>query len=334
MELPKLRFVGAALSLALAANAGAAIWPEQWGSAVRVSTSPAKLADKAIWAEYGLEEGEVARYERDGKQFQATALRLHDSTSALAAYQWQMPPQAEPSTLERLAANIPGGLVVAHGNYWLRFDDHRPNEIDLVTLYEVLPHLHQAPLPTLPDFFPKEGLATGTQRYILGPEALARFAPAIPPSVAAFRLGAEGQIGSFNGGDGDTRLALFSYPTPAMAREQAEAFGALPGVLVKRSGPLVAAILSSPSPDEAERILAKVRYQGAVSWSEYVPSQRDNIGDLIYNIVILILILAGFSIVGGIAVGGTRTLWRELIRRGDEVEPEPMILLNIRDRQR
>ena len=78
--------------------------------------------------------------------------------------------------------------------------------------------------------------------------------------------------------------------------------------MAKRSGPLVAVIVSPPDPDVAERLLAKVRYQAEMTRDEYVPTRRDNIGDLVINVFILIGILLVFATLPGLLVGGFRVL--------------------------
>ena len=183
-------------------------------------------------------------------------------------------------------------------------------------------------MPTLPDYLPSGDLVPNSERYVLGPEALARFAPGIPPSVAAFRLGAEAQLGAFRGPGGEMRLVIFNYPTPQIAIQQYEAFVKLPGVVAKRTGPLVAVVLAPPNADAAEHLLAQVRYQGAITISERVPTQRDNIGDLIVNAFELIGILLVFALVSGLAFGGARAFRR----RGKGADRDAMIVLDLRER--
>jgi hypothetical protein len=85
-------------------------------------------------------------------------------------------------------------------------------------------------------------------------------------------------------------------------------------------------ILSPASADDAERLISQVRYQAAISWDQYVPSRRDNIGDLIINAFIMIGILLAFSTVAGFAFGGFRVMARRL-RKEDR---EAMTVLNLR----
>src|SRR5205823_6874586 len=141
------------------------------------------------------------------------------------------------------------------------------------------------PLPILPSYLPSEGLASNSERYVTGPVGLAKFAPAIPPSVAGFHYGAEAQLGVFHSPNGDLRLAIFNYPTHHIATERVPDFEKLPGgAIVKRSGPLVAVALAPPDPDYAEQLLSGIRYQAQVTSDEYVPTHRDNIGWVVISI--------------------------------------------------
>ncbi|MBI1790351.1 MAG: hypothetical protein HYR60_22695 [Acidobacteria bacterium] len=314
------------LFCALAGAVQAGIWPEKLGGAQRTSVQPLILPDQKLWLEYGLEEAEQAAYALEGKTFQAQAVRLHDSTGAQAAFQWQRPQTARESDLSGLAAETAQGALVARGNYLLRFEGRIPEEQELAALVGVLPRLEQSQLPALTSYLPAANLAPGSLRYILGPVSLEKFEPRIPPSVAAFHVGAEAQFATYLAPGGDLKLGLFSYPTPAIARERLAEFQKLPGAVVKRTGPLVAVLLSPPNPDEAEKLLAQVRYQASITWSERVPSQRDNIGDLVVNIFLLTGILLAFAVVSGLAFGGFRAL---LFRRWTRLQEEPVIRLHL-----
>jgi hypothetical protein len=128
---------------------------------------------------------------------------------------------------------------------------------------------------------------------------------------------------------GELALAIFSFPTPDFARERAAEISKLPGAMVKRSGPLVAVILSPSDKDAAERLLARVNYQATISWSQYVPTRRDNIGNLILGILSLAGILILFCLVAGIAFGGLRIILRRYFKRWSF--DEPMITLHLSD---
>jgi len=124
-------------------------------------------------------------------------------------------------------------------------------------------------------------------------------------------------------------LAIFSYPTPQIARERLVDFQRISGAMVKRTGPLVAVVLSPASPDEAEKLLAKVRYQPVITWNERAPTGRDNIGSLVVTAFQITGIGIVFCIVAGLSFGGIRALFR---RTGPTGEAESMISLHLRDR--
>jgi hypothetical protein len=297
-----------------------AIWPENIGAWKRAATMQATLLDRPIWDEYGLKESEAARYENGDANFTVTGYRLQDTTGAMAAFDWQRPAKSTGSPLAPLAAEWDVGLLVAHGNYLLSFSGHKPEAAELSALFDGLRNVDTTVLPSLPGTLPTQGRVANSERYIIGPASLAKFIPGISPSVAAFHYGAEGQFGFFDAPKGGLALVIFSYPTPQIAMLKEVDFRGIPGGnLVKRSGPLVAAVLNPPDPDAAERLLSQVKYQASVTLDQWVPSHKDNIGNLVINAFILIGILLGFSILSGLAFGGLRAFQRRG-NRGEEAD--------------
>ena len=123
-------------------------------------------------------------------------------------------------------------------------------------------------------------------------------------------------------------LAVFSYPTPQIARERLVDFQRISGAMVKRTGPLLAVILAPRDSNEAERLLGKVRYEPTITWNERVPTRRDNIGDLVINAFELIGILLVFCVVAGVSYGGFRAFRRRSAAAGGG---EAMIMLHLSD---
>ena len=306
--------------------ATAVILPDTIGEFHRASTSQATLADRPVWDEYGLKDSETAAYQNGPTKFTATAYRLQDSTASLAAFDWQRPPQATPSKLANLAAETDDSLLLVHGNYLLSFQGYKPDAGELSALTGALLNVDTTSLPALAGYLPSQNLVPNSERYILGPAALQKFDPGISPSVAAFHFGTEAQLGVFHSPKGDLTLAIFNYPTHQIAMQRIPEFEKVPGAVAKRTGPMVAVILSPPDPDFAERLLSGIRYQAEVTRDEYVPTRRDNIGNLLLNACILIGILLAFSVVSGLALGG----FRAIVRRGRKgEEPDAMITLHL-----
>jgi hypothetical protein len=304
----------------------AAILPESIGAYQRGAPSQPTLADRPIWDEYGLKNWESAAYQNGKAKFVATVYELADTTGGLAAFEWQRPATAKASTASKLAAETAGSLLLVHGNYLFAFSGYKPTMPELDGVAAALLNVDNTVLPSLPGYLPSEGLVPNSQRYVLGPAGLQKFAPAIPPSVAAFHLGAEAQMAVFHNQKGNLPMAIFDYPSPQMAIQKVADFEKLPGALVKRSGPLVAVVLSPPDPDFAERLLSQVRYQAQVTRDEYVLSRRDNIGNLVVNAFVLCGILLVFCLVSGLALGGVRAYFQHM-RHGQE--PDGMITLHL-----
>jgi len=304
----------------------ATIWPDTIGAYHRVASKSVGLQERAIWDEYGLKESESARYENGNESFTVTGYRLQDTTGAMAAFQWQRPAGSTLSKLAPMAAETADSVLVVYGNYLLSFAGRKPEPAELTALFDGLRNVDDTVLPPLRTYLPTENLVANSERYITGPSALQKFDPAIPPSVAAFHFGAEAQTGVFHSPKGDITMAIFNYPTHQIAMQKEGDFAKLPSAVVKRSGPLVAVVLAPPDADAAERLLGQIRYQASVTRDEYVPTRRDNIGNLVINAFTLIGILLGFAVISGFALGGFRALRRR--SRGGE-EADALLTLHI-----
>ncbi len=317
------RLFPAAICLLAAAVAQGAVWPDQFAKWKKVESGPAKVADQPLWDEYGLQLAEQARFADGARQFTGTAYRCKDSTGAFAAFQWQRPADARPSKLVEASAETPNGVMLVYGNYFIAIQGWKP-KLDEVALWLLrLPGLDQSALPTI--YLPSGRLVPNSQRYVIGPTSLERFEKGVSPSLAAFSMGAEAQIGQYQTPAGQMQLAVFSYPTPHIARDRHAAFTQVPGAMVKRAGPLVAVLLSPPNPDEAEKLLASVKYNATVTSNERLPTPRDNVGDLLLNIFILVGIILAVIVPVGIAFGILRRL-------GLGTSSEAMTVLHLEDR--
>jgi hypothetical protein len=292
--------------IALSLSATAQLLPERFGNYTRDSVKPVVVPDRPVWDEYGFDRAEQGVYKSGANKLTATAYRLKDPTGALAAFEWLRPPEATPLKLAPYAAATGNRSLVLMGNYVLSFEGNRPTPEDLKQIFVFLPKYDQSSLPALRNYVPATRLIPNSERYVLGPASLEKFEPRIAPSLAAFHLGAEAQLARYKGKGGELQLALFSYPTPQMARERLDAFQKVPGTVAKRSGPLVAVIVSPPDADDAERVLSEVRYEPTITWSEKIPKPQGNPGDMLMGICILAAVLIGLSVLFGFFLGGFR----------------------------
>ncbi len=296
----------------------AAIWPEQIWEHKRTSRESIKVDNLPVWQEYGLEEAERAAYTGPGGSMAVAAWRLRDPTSALGVYQWLRPVEGAPATLWKTGVQSANRAFLHVGNYIIDFQGRLPPADDFARLYVQLPRLDQSGLPSLPNFLPRDGLTPRSERFVIGPTALDFFFPGVPPSLAGFSLGAEVQIARYRGKSGEVPVALFSYPTPQMAREKVLDFQKLPGAVVKRTGPIVALSLNPASPDDAERVLSRVNYQATVTWNDAM-RKEENAGDFLVNVFIFIGIVLLAMLFAGLGWFGIRFAYRKATgTTGDE----------------
>ncbi len=307
--------------------AQAAIFPEHIGTFDKGAPAALSMPDRELFNEFGLEATEQAEYKSEDKHFTATAWRFKDSTGAMAFFQAHRPSAATPAAISKLATSTSDGSIFAYGNYVLQFTGAVPSAEDLAPVYAQLPKLDQSPLPALISYLPSTGLIANSERYVLGPVSLERFEPRIAPSVAAFHLGAEGQLGKYKSPKGPLSLAIFNYPTPGVARDRLLEFQKIPGAMVKRAGPLVAITIDPPDLDSAERLLAQVKYEANLTWSSKVPvNEVKGFARSILSMILLACVILGMCLVAGIAFGGFKVLAR---RMGRKVDPDAMITLGL-----
>jgi len=288
--------------------AAATMWPDKLGGLDRKSSNEV-AADQYTPDEYGREAAEQADY----GLFQVTGVRYKDSTGAYAA------------SLE--ASDHP----IQVDNYLIACSGKCPT--DLATLAKALPRISHAPLPVLKDYLPPQNKIPNSERYIMGVNGLHSNLPQITDSAVALDFGTEGESARYRLSKGEATLAVFSYPTLEMARQQAPAYEKIPGVVVKRTGSLVALVASAGSnqevdPEAAKKLLAQVNYRGAISFNEPLPLviKPETAANMILGIMTLAGYLLVFCLVSGLAYGAIRVVAR---RFGYSSAQESMTTLDL-----
>jgi hypothetical protein len=184
-----------------------------------------------------------------------------------------------------------------------------------------------ANLPTFIEFMPRRGYVANTQKYVMGPAALAALALPVSAEQVDFDASSEVSMARYDTSSGEAMLVLISYPTPQLAAEHLRRIDAAhqmnqpqAGVssiesagsfFDKRTGPLLAIATGPISDSDAKSLLGMVNYEASVTWNAPTdnPQARD-LYMLILNIVILCAIVGGLAIVAGVAFGGIRILMK------------------------
>jgi hypothetical protein len=204
----------------------------------------------------------------------------------------------------------------------------------------------------LPAYLPPQSYVKNTAKYVVGSVALRNLDAPIPPELVDFNSGAEVVVGNYNSSGGEATLMLISYPTPQIAADHlrrieaarpqangAPAANANPvlqtPIFDKRTGPIVVVAAGPLSNAEAESLLASVNYDANVTWNENTHfTKRDNLANLLVNVIILCFIIIGFALVAGVAFGGIRILAKRMFpeRVFDRAENREFISLHLSEK--
>ena len=295
--------------LALPLSSSAAILHDAMGAFERGEEIAYEPQETALFKEFGFEQGGRAEYRTaDGRAVEARVLQFYDDTGAFAGYQWLKPAGAETVVRGERAVQKGNYTLIHFGNYLLELTGDLPESEDIEVALAYLPRPKLTGDPPVLEYVPEESLQTDSVRYVLGPASLAKTAPMLPPSVVGFHFGTEGHYGVYDTPAGELRMLILSYPSSPISRGQIEEFYAIDNIVAKRDGPLISVVLDPSSPDEAQRLLASIRYRADVTLNHQPPERYDSLKNIVLDSLFLCLILAVLMVLGGILVAVTRRL--------------------------
>jgi len=330
------------------------ILPEEFGGwglqgTAKTSKDPtfADPVNAPILKEYGFSDFASGTYARDGRKLTIRTARFQDTSGAYGAFTFYKQPEMLNEKIGDQASSLNNRVLFYRGNVLVDAVFEKLSAMSAAELRElasVLPQPSDAgKLPGLPAYLPHQSYIKNTAKYIVGPAALDKIGGPIPAQMVDFSSGAEVVLGNYNSSGGEATLMLINYPTPQIAADHLRKIEAAhaangqqqPGTtsladsapfVAKRSGPIVAIAAGPLSPSDAKSLLASVNYDADVTWNENAGlSKKNNLANLLVNIIILCFILIGFALVAGLAFGGLRILIKRffpdrVFDRPDEME--------------
>jgi hypothetical protein len=330
----------------------------------QISTDPA-VADPtnaAVLKEYRFSDLATCTYTRDdGRTLKIRAARFADASGAFGAYTFYLQPgMAKLQISENPESDKTPQQGVSNGKRALFYRGHvvveaQFSEVSAMSvqqlrkLAEALPILsgNSANLPSFIEFMPSQGYIVNTQKYVMGPSALAAQSPPVSADLIDFNASSEVSMARYNTASGEATLMLISYPTPQLAaahlrRIYAAYHMAQPqeGVAVvestgsffpKRTGPILAIASGPISESDAKSLLAMVNWEANVTWHQASESAEvRGLTQLVLNIVVLCGIVGGLAVVAGVAFGGIRILMKRMYPVTVFDRPEPMEFISLR----
>ena len=337
-----------------------AVLPQQFGGwqmqgSAQTSTDPATAdaANAAVLKEYRFSDLETATYTRDdGRTLKIRAARFADASGAFGAYTFYLQRQMTKEKIDDQGASLGQRMLFYRGHILVDAQFSQESAMSGAQLRELAgmlprPSGSSGNLPTFIEFMPHRDYIANTQKYVMGPAALAAQAPAISAELVDFDASSEVSVAHYSTSSGEATLTLISYPTPQLAAEHLRRIEAAHQMTQsqagtsgtessgtffdKRSGPLVAIATGGISDSDAKSLLGLVNYEASVTWNQATENaQVRDLYQLILNIVVLCGILAGLAVVAGVAFGGIRILMKRWYPDRVFDRPEQMEFISLR----
>lgn len=329
--------------------------PEQldgWQRQSDKTSNDAAAADPAnldLLKEYGFTGSEQATYTQPGRTLEIHAARFGDVSGAYGAFTFYRTPDMVQEKIGDRAASEGMRVLFQKNNVLVTATFSRVSVMsaaELRDLAQVLPVPGGSlSMPTVEQYLPTQGFVAGSAKYVLGPVGLQSVQAPLPARVVGFESGAEVALGKYATTQGTATVIVISYPTPQIAAQRlrdvvaylqsnAAAGAARNDQFAKRSGPMVAVVTGDVSQGEARSLLASINYDADVTWNQRTSwDKRENVANLLVNVIYLIGILFLFALVLGIFFGGARVILKRMFpdKVFDRPEDVEIIRLNLRE---
>jgi hypothetical protein len=331
-------------------------WQIEGAAQASKDAAAADPTNAALLKEYGFTDCEAATYKsEDGRTLKIRAARFADASGAFGAYLFYVQPGMAKEDIGDQSASANPRVLFYRGQILVEAVFSRVSPMSPANLRELAgllprPSGNAGNLPPILAFMPHHGYQANTEKYAEGPLGLGAIASPLPADLVDFSASPEVVLGQYSTAGGDATLMLIEYPTPALAAEHLRridaAHHAAPpqaGVAAienvgpffdKRTGPIVAIAAGQLSQSDAQTLLGAVNYEASVTWNENTYfDKKNNIANLLVNIILLCIIVGAISLAAGVAFGGARVLLRRyfpgpVFGRADQTE---FISLDLRE---
>ena len=323
-------------------------WQIQGAAQASKDAGAADPTNGALLKEYGFTDFESATYKSDdGRTLKIRAARFADASGAFGAYSFYLQPEMAREEIGDQGASVNQRVLFYRGHIVVEavFSQLSPmSPANLRELAGLLPRPggNAGNLPPILAFMPHHGYQANTEKYAEGPLGLEAIASPLPAELVDFSANPEVVLGQYSTPGGAATLMLIEYPTPALAAEHLRRIDAAhhaaqpqPGIAAienvgpffdKRTGPIVAIAAGSLSESDAQTLLGAVHYEASVTWNENTYfDKKNNIANLLVNIILLCILVGAISLAAGVAFGGARVLLRRyfpgrVFGRSDQTE--------------
>jgi len=309
-------------------------WEMQGAAQASKDAATADPTNAGLLKEYGFTDVEAAIFKSDdGRTLKIRAARFTDASGAFGAYSFYLQPGMAREEIGDQGASLNLRVLFYRGHIVVDAVFSQLSVMLAAGLRELAgvlprPSGNAGNLPPILAFMPHHGYEANTERYAEGPLALGAIGSPLPAELVDFSASPEVALGQYNTSGGEATLMLIEYPTPALAAEHLRRIDAAhhaaqpqPGVAAvenvgpffdKRTGPIVAIVAGPLSQSDAHTLLGAVNWDPSVTWNENTYfDKKNNVANLLVNIILLCFIIGALSLAAGVAFGGARILLRK-----------------------
>lgn len=328
-------------------------WQMQGAAQTSKDPAAADPPNATTLREYRFTDFASATYAQDdGRTLKVRAARFADASGAFGAYLFYLQPNMNKEQIGDQGVSMGDRVLFYRGHMLVdaKFSEQTATTAgELRELAGALPRPggNSGNLPSFIQFLPPRNYIPNTQKYVMGPVALAALDSPVTQDQVDFGASSELTLAHYQLPSGEATLILISYPTPQLAAEHLRRIDAVhqiaesgqEGVSMingsgtffdKRTGPIVAIASGGMSESDAKTLLGMVNWRATVTWNS--PTSNSEVRDLyklILNIVVLCAILAGLAIIAGVAFGGFRILMKRLYPDRVFDRPEQMEFISL-----
>jgi hypothetical protein len=323
-------------------------WQIQGAPQTSKDAAAADPTNAALLKEYGFTDVESATYKSDdGRTLKIRSARFTDASGAFGAYTLYLQPEMAREEIGDQGSSLNQRVLFYRGHILVDAVFSQMSAMSAAGLRELAgalprPNGNAGNLPPILAFMPHHGYQANTEKYAEGPLGLGAMVSPLPADLVDFGANPEVALGQYSTSSGEATLMLIEYPTPALAIEHLRRIDAAhnanqpqPGVQAvenigpffdKRTGPIVAIAAGPLSQSDAQILLGAVNYEASVTWNENTYfDKKNNIANLLVNIILLCIIVGAISLAAGVAFGGARVLLRRyfpgrVFGRADQTE--------------
>jgi hypothetical protein len=314
----------AVLFLAVLPAAAQRTLPDSFAGWTGDGTGSVSPVPHPLLGEYGFNSFDTRVYRRGSEGIDVALYDMKDASGAYGLYSILRTSSMSRADLTEHSSISNDTEVVLVGDLvlYIRSNDIPRIEPELKALIAAVAFkAHEGPLPTLPLHLPQKNVVDGSDRYILGPQALDQLFPGGLGDSLGFQSGAEAELAHYRLGGHDETLVIADFPTPQIAAQKlaelrkyfnvngSNSTSGSPELFATRSSTMIGIVSGAASKAEADTLLDQIESEKVLTWSEPTFQFKEpSIEMMIEGSIVGALTICIFALIAGLSFGGLRLI--------------------------